>query len=226
MIEITFVNHAFMSVIADEAITQDLTDFFAFYVPDYQFMPKYREGIWDGKIRLYNPRSTLIYTGLLFYLLKFCKARGYEFSFADMEPFAPQMANITKDDVATFYESLQPAFRGSRIHAKPHQVSGVYHAIKNERTVLISPTSSGKSLMLYALARWHQMHHEGQVLLVVPTTQLVHQMFKDFDEYASMDDSWNAEDNCHKIYAKQEKKTDKPIIISTWQSIYKQKGVF
>ena len=53
-------------------------------------------------------------------------------------------------------------------------------------------------------------------MIVVPTTSLVEQLTGDFDSYG-----WSSEDYCHKIYAGKEKQTNKPVTITTWQSIYK-----
>jgi superfamily II DNA or RNA helicase len=57
---------------------------------------------------------------------------------------------------------------------------------------------------------------EGKILVIVPTTSLVEQMYKDFADYG-----YDTEEFCHKIYSGKEKVTDKRVIISTWQSIYK-----
>jgi superfamily II DNA or RNA helicase len=54
------------------------------------------------------------------------------------------------------------------------------------------------------------------ILLVVPTTSLVEQMYKDFGDYG-----WDTDSYCHKIYSGREKDTNKSVVITTWQSIYK-----
>ena len=55
-----------------------------------------------------------------------------------------------------------------------------------------------------------------QILIIVPTTSLVEQMYGDFKDYG-----WDVERFCHKIYQGQDKQTNKKVVISTWQSIYK-----
>ena len=69
--------------------------------------------------------------------------------------------------------------------------------------------------MIYALVRYH-INVSRNVLIVVPTTSLVEQMYKDFESYG-----WRTKD-CHKIYAGADKYTDHNVIITTWQSIYKE----
>ena len=70
--------------------------------------------------------------------------------------------------------------------------------------------------MIYSLVRFH-VNVERRVLIVVPTTSLVEQMYKDFEEYG-----WMASKYCHKIYAGVEKNSKASCVITTWQSIYKQ----
>ena len=70
--------------------------------------------------------------------------------------------------------------------------------------------------MIYSLVRYH-VNADRNVLIVVPTTSLVEQMYKDFKEYG-----WNVGHHCHKLYAGAEKYTEHNVVISTWQSIYKE----
>ena len=98
---------------------------------------------------------------------------------------------------------------------RKYQIEGVYDALKHNRKLLISPTASGKSLMIYTLVRYYVDKGE-KILLVVPTTSLVEQMYKDFQDYG-----WNAESYCHLIYAGKEKTNEYPVTITTWQSVYK-----
>ena len=103
---------------------------------------------------------------------------------------------------------------------RKYQVEGVYDALKHNRKLLISPTASGKSLMIYSLVRYYTDKHE-KILLVVPTTSLVEQMYKDFEDYG-----WNAESYCHRIYSGKEKTNEYPVTITTWQSVYKLERSF
>ena len=70
--------------------------------------------------------------------------------------------------------------------------------------------------MIYSLVRFH-VNVKRNVLIVVPTTSLVEQMYKDFEEYG-----WMASKHCHKIYAGEQKNTKADCVITTWQSVYKQ----
>ena len=103
----------------------------------------------------------------------------------------------------------------SKYKPRDYQVDGVYDALKHNRRLIISPTASGKSLMIYSIVRYF-VEQKKNILIVVPTTSLVEQMYKDFSDYG-----WNVGSFCHKIYAGKERETDSQVIITTWQSIYK-----
>ena len=110
--------------------------------------------------------------------------------------------------------------RISKHKPRNYQIDAVYDALRYNRKLLISPTASGKSLMIYAVVRYYAEKNK-KILLVVPTTSLVEQMFKDFQDYG-----WDAENYCHRIYAGKEKTNENPVTITTWQSIYKLKRPF
>jgi superfamily II DNA or RNA helicase len=103
---------------------------------------------------------------------------------------------------------------------RKYQIEGVYDALRHNRKLLISPTASGKSLMIYALVRYY-VAKKQKILLVVPTTSLVEQMYKDFEDYG-----WDSESYCHRIYAGKEKRSELPVTITTWQSVYKLERKF
>ena len=70
-------NEAFIQFECDRGLAQELSDYFTFFVPGYQFTPAFKQRIWDGKIRLADLRSFTIYHGLVPYIEKFCKERDY-----------------------------------------------------------------------------------------------------------------------------------------------------
>ena len=211
-LEIEKKNEVFLRVRAEPHIYQELSDHFTFEVPGAKFMPQYRNKHWDGKIRLFSTATGEIYVGLLDKVAQFCKQYNYDYKFLDNKYFGPPFEideMISKEGVKDYMQSI------SRHSPREYQIEGVYDALKHQRRLLVSPTASGKSLMIYSLVRYYT--DKGQrSLVVVPTTSLVEQMYKDFEDYG-----WDAELNCHKIYAGREKETSCPVTITTWQSIYK-----
>jgi len=204
-------NEIYLKVETEPHIHQELFDYFTFEVPGAKFMPQFRNKHWDGKIRLYSNHNGEIYIGLLDKLVSWAKKGEYSVEFKDNKfyglPFE-ENEMISHEGVSDYMKSI------SRHEPRDYQINAVYDALKYNRKLLISPTASGKSLMIYSIVRYFA-EKDKKILLVVPTTSLVEQMYKDFEDY-----SWNVEDYCHKIYSGKEKFTDKNVIITTWQSIY------
>ena len=191
---------------------QELTDFFTFEVPGAKFMPIFRNRVWDGKIRLFSPATGEIYFGLLSYIKEFCKNNNVKYT---IEEGVEDGRDVMGTVVRGFIKSLKPKNKGKSIKVRDYQIQAVHHAISRNRALLVSPTASGKSLIIYALVRYYQMA-EHKTLILVPTTSLVEQMYSDFQDYG-----WSPGTYCQKIYQGHDKKVTKDVVISTWQSIYK-----
>ncbi len=210
-------NEVFLKINTEPHIEYELRDHFKFEVPNAKFMPQYRGRNWNGEIHLYDMRSKQIYVGLLDKIVQFCDNYGYSYKFEDNKfygtPFE-ENDNISLEGVKDYMYSI------CSHTPRKYQIEGVYGALKHNRKLLISPTASGKSLMIYSLVRYYVDRGE-KILLVVPTTSLVEQMYKDFLDYG-----WDADSYCHKIYSGKEKSNESPVTITTWQSVYKLERSF
>lgn len=210
-------DEVYLRVEAEPDVLLEMNDFFTFAVPGAQFTPQYRAKLWDGKIRLLSLFTKELYVGLVNYVEEFCKRNGYA--------FVNNVGTIVdKCDVTEFIDGLNYHSNGKPVAIRDYQRDAVEQAIKNNRTLLLSPTASGKSLIIYTLVRWHQLQGRRQ-LIIVPTTSLVEQLYGDFADYATSSE-WKVSDNCTRIYSGKEKITNSPVVISTWQSIYKMPKSF
>lgn len=201
-------NESYIRLECDYGISQELSDYFSFYIPGYQFTPKFKNKMWDGKIRLYNSRTNLIYYGLISYIKLFCEERDYSVA---IDPKIELQEEFSLIEAQNFIETLKLPHI-----VRDYQLSAFVNAIRNKRIVILSPTGSGKSLVLYLIIRYLQ-RTEKKGLLVVPTISLVSQMYKDFQDYG-----YDSEKYCHRIQAGIEKDSEKFLYISTWQSIFTQ----
>ena len=209
---ISKANEVFLRVNAEPHIEDELRDHFTFQVEGAKFMPQYRNRNWNGEIHLFDLRSKRIYVGLLDRVVAFCKKHDYSYKFSDNEYYGSPFE--VNEDIS--YEGVKDYMASICNHSpRKYQIQGVYDALKHNRKLLISPTASGKSLMIYSLVRYY-VAKERKILVVVPTTSLVEQMYKDFFDYG-----WDADSYCHRIYAGKEKESDLPVTITTWQSVYK-----
>jgi len=200
-------NEAFIRFECEKALAQELSTYFEFYVPGYQFTPAYKSRVWDGKIRLADLRSFTIYHGLVPYIQKFCEEREYKL---DIDPSVSVTENLSLNEAKKFVDTLSLPHQ-----VRDYQLLSFVHAIRNKRILLLSPTASGKSLILYLILRYLQQEHK-KGLLIVPTTSLVEQMFTDFKSYG-----YDSDEYCHRQYSGKEKHTNRFLTITTWQSIYK-----
>ena len=218
MITIEKKNEVFLKVDGEQHLHKELSEHFSFEVPGAKFMPQYKNRVWDGKIRLYSPGTGEIYVGLFDYLCEYLEEKGYEYSIKDSKFYGipnDEEEYVTPESTASFVRSLGLPFK-----IRDYQLRALFTAIKQHRKLLLSPTGSGKSLIIYTLVRWH-LQHNRNVLIIVPTTSLVSQLTQDFKDYG-----WAADHYVHKIMGGTEKYSDAPVVISTWQSIYKEPRKF
>ena len=210
-------NEVYLKIKAEPHIEYELRDHFTFEVEGAKFMPQYRNRNWNGEIHLFDLRSKKIYVGLLDKIVSFCERHEYSYKFVDNDYYGPPFevnATISKEGVKDYIKSI------TSIKAREYQIEGVYDCLKHNRRLLVSPTASGKSLMIYSLVRYY-VHKGMKILLVVPTTSLVEQMYKDFIEYG-----WDAKNHCHRIYSGREVTNTNEVTITTWQSVFRMEKSF
>ena len=207
------VNETSLKIDSDDYnVMFELREAFSFYAPNYKHHPKFKDHIWDGKIYLINMRTKTIPYGLIYHVQKFCAERNY--LFVDQTKKSKVVVADNLDNFNEFVESLKLPFKPYE-----YQLEAVRTAIKDCRKLLISPTGSGKSLIIYMLLRWMQKH-DRKILIIVPSTSLVEQMASDFKKYAENDDTFDVDKLVSKLYSKTKVDPfEADILVSTWQSL-------
>jgi len=205
-------DYSMMRVQCDRSIAAELSDYFSFYVPNYKYMPAYRNRVWDGKIRLFNSMTNELNAGLFAYLSKFAEQRNYLLDVVDGEYGFPNDTDpLDLDHFNAFVDTLSAPYT-----PRDYQHTAVTTMLQHRRGIILSPTGSGKSFIIYLMIRYLLDNINGKILVIVPTTSLVEQMYNDFKDY-----NYDVDSNVHRIYSGKEKNTDKRVVVSTWQSIYK-----
>lgn len=199
---ISKVNEVMVRIDCDAGLAQSLAEYFTFSVPGHEYMPAFRRKVWDGKIRLFNLSSKTLYIGLLPYVKQFAKENNKKISVSEKLDLTDEFSLV---EAKEFIQSLNLPFE-----PRDYQITAFVHAVRHRRSLLLSPTASGKSLIIYLLS----MFYSGKILILVPTISLVSQMQKDFYSYGYTGE-------IHEIMAGAEKQSDKRVFISTWQSLYK-----
>jgi superfamily II DNA or RNA helicase len=209
-------NEVYLQIDTEPSTARAISEYFTFEVPGAKFMPAYRNRIWDGKIRLFSPATGELYVGLLPYLIKWLDE--WEEPYKISEELQDDK-EISEENLKGFIDSLKLKSQGKSIESRDYQVNAIQHAIRKHRALLLSPTASGKSLIIYILIRYYMLLLQDKatdkILILVPTTSLVEQMFSDFIDYG-----WN-EKHMQRIYGGHDKEVTRRVVISTWQSIYK-----
>ena len=194
----------------EQHILYELQEAFSFDVEGASFAPAYRKKFWDGKIRLLSVHTKTLAAGLTYQLCKWLDRHGYTWEFVNNKYYGvPYEADerVFQEGVELFMNKI------SNVVPRQYQIDTVYQALREHRKTILSPTGSGKSLMIYSIARYLKSIGK-RTLIVVPSKSLVEQMAGDFEDYG-----WDR-DHVHKIYQGYSIDSDAPVVISTWQSIY------
>ena len=194
------IDEVFMKVECDDGLASDLFDFVTFTVPNAKFMPSVKNRYWDGKVRLFSIKTNKIYIGLLPYVDEFCRERGYDIIGIEDILGVKEREKVSQSWLADLNLPFEP---------RDYQIEAFNTAIQYGRQLLLSPTASGKSLIIYLLTRYYNK----KTVIIVPTTSLVEQMAKDFEDYGY-------DKEICKIYSGQPV-FDSDITITTWQSFSK-----
>ena len=221
IIQIHKLDEAFLRFASeDSGALMELYQHFTFYAEGYKFMPAYKNKMWDGKIRLFNGRTGTLPYGLLTHALNFLHKLDYKIELdRDIMEAAPE----DKDHLYEYAKALDLRSKGQVISPRDYQLEAFSHALNEGRSLIISPTGSGKSLIIYMMVRWYLDNHDDRAIIIVPTTSLVEQLSKDFADYSSHDSEFDAEQDVHQIYSGKEKDpAHARVVITTWQSAIKQ----
>lgn len=220
VISVKKLNECYMHVDCEKSVYYELSDYFSFYVPGYQFMPKYKNKMWDGKVRLLNSNGTL-YNGLLPHLQHFCDQRDYELDVDEAFNLIVEEKPVLEEYISNldiYNEQAKP------ITPYPEQIQAFVESLHKGKKTILSPTATGKSLIIYCICHYlinKQLDHNRQLLVIVPTTNLVSQLKENFGEYSLKDEKFDTEELVHRIPQDKNKHSEKQILISTWQSLYK-----
>lgn len=222
-VEIVKVNESHIKVFSSFEIEQEIKQYFTYLAPGHAFNPKFRARLWDGKVSLYNIKTKLLPIGLYQRLVEFCNDQSIEIVFKECDRYSGvnNPNDIELEEVQAYVNDLNLWSKNGPIAARDYQVAAIHKAIRDKRITLLSPTSSGKSLILYAVIRWIlENNPDSRTLLIVPNVGLVNQMLGDFKEYSSQN-KWDVEKNCQKLYSGQSKELSKRLLITTRQSFVK-----
>jgi superfamily II DNA or RNA helicase len=217
------LNHGTIKVICEYEIAMELSECFSFQVPGAKFSPAYRMGRWDGYIRLFALGSKTLPSGLYPEMVKIAESRGHTVTpisnpKTDEYGFPGDELPISLEEVREYMHGLNVRGGGEEIEIRDYQVLGVHTALQKKQGILLACTGSGKSLMIYGIARYLTEEMGKRILVVVPTVGLTTQFQGDFKDYSSAN-GYDVDANVHLISGGTEKDTSKPVVFTTYQSL-------
>jgi superfamily II DNA or RNA helicase len=214
ILKIEKLDEVYVRVFSDASVEQELVDFFTYEYPGARFTPQFRARLWDGKVRLYDAIRKTLYLGLVPYVEQFAVSNGYAIEYVNT---VSVVNNITTTDLEGFVTALELP---EKIEIRDYQIEAMTTALAKERTLLLSPTASGKSFIIYSIMRWH-LNAGRKCIIIVPTTSLVEQLYTDFEDYSTVN-GWPVKEHVQKLYSGFTKDITKDVLITTWQSVYLQ----
>ena len=194
----------------DGDMFESIREAMVFEAPGARHMPLVKAGKWDGKIRLLS-KDGAFHTGLAGRIGTMAAERGADVSYEDLPAQSPVTMEFVEEYIGTLDLPFEP---------RDYQIEGVYRALHDRRCLLVSPTASGKSLVIYIVTRF--LADQGiQTLVIVPAVSLVKQMQGDFADYGA------PEGFSEGIMGGVDKSAlSAPVTVSTWQSVYKEDAEF
>jgi len=121
-----------------------LSNSMAFHVPNYQHMPRYKMGMWDGKKRFYHKGYKTFPTGLLSFVFQLAKKKKFKVKAIDKRiPFPISKKRINK------YKKKLRDYQKIEIDKI---LASTLKGLKWIRGIVKHPTRSGKTFVCAALA--------------------------------------------------------------------------
>lgn len=223
MIKIYKLNNSFAYIEADNYDElKTIHSNMSYYVPGFMFMPSYKNGTFDGKVKLLDLQTKTFPVGLTKYVIDMCQNEGIEYTVDNnlIESFIDR--DFNEYDFEDFVKNHKFFVKGKEIFPRDDQIEATARALKKKRCINICPTSFGKSLSI-TIQCLYLLQKQYTCLIVVPTKGLVEQFYNDIKDYATDDEgniqSWYP--NVQMIYGGKSKEINDntQICISTWQSL-------
>lgn len=187
----------------DNDVLRQITKLIGWQNPNYIYTPAYKNFGWMGWTSFISKGFIAPY-GSIDFILSYLNQINYPYELDE------KLKNIVYD--YSFLKDFSLSINGSPVEIRSYQKEAVEYAIINNRSVIVSATGSGKTIILYMLCQYY-LRNNLKVLIIVPTIELCRQALSDFKSYG-----YTGEMNA--VYSGQEK-VSKCITVTTYQSLVK-----
>lgn len=177
-------------------------DHFSHYVEGFRHMPKYKAGLWDGKISMFDSATRTVPYGLALELIKYTKNTWSELPYS-----------LSGEVKGTFTGTTPDYSKDLLFEPYDYQDDCITACLKTSKGIIRSATASGKSLMIsYVIKALLEKGEIEKSIIIVPSIGLVTQFYEDMFDYG-------IDMNLVGRVGEKWKEWDNPIVISTWQSL-------
>lgn len=187
-------------------------------IESWRFHPLVKRGVWDGYVS-YIKDDKWIPAGLWRHIMSICKEYRFELKIDGIKRLIDSNINAEQ-----FEEWALDFFNGSQITPRDYQIETAYNILKFRKCLAELATSAGKTLISFlTVAYMLEKGHAQRILFIVPNVSLVVQAHEDFHEYNYRN---RIDLRIQQIFAGQEVKKNKNIIIGTYQSLIKKDAAY
>ena len=187
-------------------------------IESWRFHPLVKRGVWDGYVS-YIKDDKWIPAGLWRHIMSICKEYRFELKIEGIKRLIDSNINAEQ-----FEEWALDFFNGSQITPRDYQIETAYNILKFRKCLAELATSAGKTLISFlTVAYMLEKGHAQKILFIVPNVSLVVQAHEDFHEYNYRN---RVDLRIQQIFAGQEVKKNKNIIIGTYQSLIKKDAAY
>ena len=183
-------------------------------IESWRFNPLVKRGVWDGYVT-YIKDDKWIPAGLWKYVIGVCKDYNFEVQVNGIRRLIDPDINAE-----AFEQWALNFFEGSEITPRDYQIETAYNILKFRKCLAELATSAGKTLISFlTVAYMLEKQKAERILFIVPNVSLVVQAHEDFHEYNYMN---KIDLRIQQIFAGQKIKSNKNIVIGTYQSLIKK----
>jgi superfamily II DNA or RNA helicase len=196
-------DHNYLKLIANRDILNFIRDQFKAKPKNVFFDPRFRSHQWDGFIRFIDVNGIFL-KGLLVEVLRLCKNNKYTVEFDK---------NIIMNPIKFTRSEIDLSMKGIALY-EDTQIPVIEKVLLYNSGLVKLPTSSGKSFIEIAIMNLLYLKGLKKQILIVPRATLVAQIYDDMIKHAGFikPEEVGRVDGANREW-------DKPIIISTWQSL-------
>jgi len=183
-------------------------------IDSWRFNPLVKRGVWDGYVS-YIKDDKWIPAGLWRFVMSVCKDYGYELQIEGLKRLIDP--NINAEQFETWAIEF---FKDSQFTPRDYQIETAYNILKFRKCLAELATSAGKTLISFMVVAYMLEKQKAErILFIVPNVSLVVQAHEDFHEYNYAN---RIPLKIQQIFAGQKLKSNKNIIIGTYQSLIKK----